>query len=126
MGDRLSVLWSSKRASLRHLKLRSSFFSRPIPSSGRPGYQIGSKDGLRSHEIRNGHCECSDYARHGRGHSCKNRLAIAMAQRLGCTEKRGGPGDGSLTHRRFCSVHLPMYALAMASLAAGIVYSRQC
>ena len=69
---------------------------RPIVSSGRLGYQIGSEDGLRSYEIRNGHCECSDYVRHGRGHSCKHRLAIAMAQRLGCTENLQTQGDGSL------------------------------
>ena len=69
---------------------------RPIVSSGRLGYQIGSEDGLRSYEIRNGHCECSDYVRHGRGHSCKHRLAIAMAQTLGCTEKPQTLGDASL------------------------------
>ena len=69
---------------------------RPIASSGRLGYQIGSEDGLRSYEIRNGHCECSDYVRHGRGHNCKHRLAIAMAHRLGCTEKPQTHGDGSL------------------------------
>ena len=51
---------------------------------------------MRPDEIRNGHCECSDYVRHGRRHSCKHRLAFAMAQRLGCTEKPQTQGDGSL------------------------------
>ena len=69
---------------------------RPIESSGRFGYAIGSEDGLRSYQIQNGHCECSDYVRYGRGHSCKHRLAIAMAQRLGCTEHPQTQGDGSL------------------------------
>ena len=69
---------------------------RPIVSSGRLGYQIGSEDGLRSYEILNGHCECSDYVRHGRGHSCKHRLAIAMAQRLGCTEEPQTQGADSV------------------------------
>ena len=69
---------------------------RPIVSSDRLAYQIGSEDGLRSYEIRNGHCECSDYVRHGRGHNCKHRLAVAMAQRLGCTEDAQGQIDGSL------------------------------
>ena len=53
---------------------------RPIEpaGAGREDYRIGSEDGLRYYEVRNGHCECSDYVRHGPGHSCKHRLALAL------------------------------------------------
>ena len=53
---------------------------RPIEpaGAGRQDYRIGSEDGLRYYEVRNGHCECSDYVRHGPGHSCKHRLALAL------------------------------------------------
>ena len=57
---------------------------RPIVLAGRGHYRIGSEDGLRHYEIRNGHCECSDYVRHGSGHSCQHRLALAMSLRLEC------------------------------------------
>ena len=55
---------------------------RPIVSLGEQRFQVGSEDGLRCYEIVNGHCECSDYVRHGPGHPCKHRLAIALYQRL--------------------------------------------
>ncbi|MFQ5872255.1 MAG: hypothetical protein ACE5JL_00435 [Dehalococcoidia bacterium] len=29
-----------------------------------------------------GHCECTDYLRHGAGHPCKHRLAVAFQSRL--------------------------------------------
>ena len=45
-------------------------------------YQVGSEDGLRHYEVRNGHCECSDYVRHGPGHPCKHRLAGELHLRL--------------------------------------------
>ena len=64
---------------------------RPIVLAGREHYRIGSEDGLRHYEIRNGHCECSDYVRHGPGHSCKHRLALAMSLRLECR----GPSSAS-------------------------------
>jgi hypothetical protein len=41
-------------------------------------YQVGSEDGLRSYDIRHGHCDCGDYARHAPGHPCKHRLAVAL------------------------------------------------
>ena len=34
------------------------------------------------YRVLNGHCECHDYVRHGPGHPCKHRLALAMYQRL--------------------------------------------
>jgi len=55
---------------------------RPIVSLGDHHYRIGSEDGLRNYEVLNGHCECSDYLRHGPGHPCKHRLALALHQRL--------------------------------------------
>ena len=51
---------------------------RPIEAVGHEDYKIRSEDGLRYYEVRNGHCECSDYVRHGPGHSCKHRLALAL------------------------------------------------
>ncbi len=57
---------------------------RPIETLGEDHYRVGSEDGLRVYEILNGHCECSDYLRHGSGHPCKHRLALALYQQLGC------------------------------------------
>ena len=58
---------------------------RPIVSLGDHRYRIASEDGLRNYEVLNGHCECSDYLRHGPGHPCKHRLALALRQRLKCS-----------------------------------------
>ncbi len=58
---------------------------RPIVPLGDHHYQIGSEDGLRSYEVVNGHCQCHDYVRHGPGHPCKHRLALALYQRLECS-----------------------------------------
>ena len=73
---------------------------RPIVSLGDQRFQVGSEDGLRNYEVLNGHCECSDYLRHGPGHPCKHRLALALHQRLECSGKNsslpkgpGVPGD---------------------------------
>ena len=55
---------------------------RPILILGKDHYQVGSEDGLRLYEVLNGHCECSDYLRHGSGHPCKHRLALAFHQSL--------------------------------------------
>ena len=55
---------------------------RHIESNGEHYYRIGSEDGLRYYTIRNGHCECTDYLRHGSGHPCKHRLAVVMYLRL--------------------------------------------
>ena len=77
---------------------------RPIVPLGDHHYQIGSDDGLRRYEVLNGHCQCSDYVRHGAGHPCKHRLALALYQRLESsglpTPPRGGscpPKDPLLT-----------------------------
>ena len=64
---------------------------RPIATLGNNKYQIGSEDGLRNYEVRNGHCECSDYVRHGPGHPCKHRLALAMFLRLRCRGPAANP-----------------------------------
>ena len=58
---------------------------RPIVPLGDHHFRIGSEDGLRHYEVLNGHCECSDYLRHGTGHPCKHRLALALYQRLECS-----------------------------------------
>ena len=60
---------------------------RPIVSLGEHHFQVGSEDGLRFYEIVNGHCQCHDYVRHGAGHPCKHRLALAFHQRLECSEQ---------------------------------------
>ena len=58
---------------------------RPIIPLGDHHYQVRSEDGLRYYEVLNGHCQCHDYVRHGPGHPCKHRLALAMYQRLKCS-----------------------------------------
>ena len=55
---------------------------RPIVQVGQNHCRVMSEDGLRWYEVRDGHCECSDYARHGAGHPCKHRLALALLQKL--------------------------------------------
>ena len=48
-------------------------------------YTVCSEDGLRDYKIVGGHCDCSDYVRHGVGHPCKHRLALMLSQRVGCS-----------------------------------------
>ena len=55
---------------------------RPIVPLGKRHYQVGSEDGLRYYEVINGHCQCSDYVRHGPGHPCKHRIALAFHLKL--------------------------------------------
>ena len=55
---------------------------RPIEALGTSRFLVRSEDGLRFYEVRNGHCECSDYIRHGPGHPCKHRLALSFLSRL--------------------------------------------
>ena len=55
---------------------------RQIVVIGDDRYKITAEDGLRDYEIVNGHCECYDYIRHGAGHPCKHRLALAMHLKL--------------------------------------------
>ena len=57
---------------------------RPLVSLGDGHYRVGAEDGLRTYEVLNGHCECADYLRHGAGHNCKHRLALALSLKLGC------------------------------------------
>ena len=59
---------------------------RPLVSLGDDHYRVGAEDGLRNYEVLNGHCECADYLRHGAGHHCKHRLALALSDELGCTQ----------------------------------------
>ena len=56
---------------------------RPIDSLAENHYRVGSEDGLRYYDVIDGHCQCSDYLRHGPGHPCKHRLALSLNQRLG-------------------------------------------
>ena len=59
---------------------------RPVLSLGGGHYRVGSEDGLKYYEVRNGHCACTDYLRHGAGHPCKHRLALSFYLTLRCTE----------------------------------------
>ena len=68
---------------------------RPIETLGEDHYRVGSEDGLRVYEILNGHCECSDYLRHGSGHPCKHRLALALYQQLGCAGPTLNSGEAN-------------------------------
>ena len=67
---------------------------RPVETLGQDHYRIGSEDGLRHYEVINGHCQCSDYLRHGAGHPCKHRLALSLIQRLGHSGAFSGDATG--------------------------------
>ena len=60
---------------------------RGIVSLGDNHHTVGSEDGLRDYVILNGHCDCSDYIRHGAGHPCKHRLALAISRQLTGSER---------------------------------------
>ena len=66
---------------------------RPVERLGRRHYQVGSEDGLRFYEVINGHCQCSDYVRHGSGHSCKHRIALAFHLKLENSALQYDSGD---------------------------------
>ena len=68
---------------------------RPIISLGDHHFQVGSEDGLRYYEVLNGHCQCSDYVRHGAGHPCKHRLALSFYHRLEFSGPPQAPNRGS-------------------------------
>ena len=55
---------------------------RRIEDLGENHFRVGSEDSLRDYDITNGHCECSDYIRHGVGHPCKHRLALTFFKQL--------------------------------------------
>ncbi len=55
---------------------------RPIERLGTDIWRVGSEDGLRFYTVREGECECSDYARHGSGHPCKHRIALFLHRSL--------------------------------------------
>jgi len=72
---------------------------RQIEALGDDRYQITAEDGLRDYEIVNGHCQCYDYVRHGAGHPCKHRLALAMYLKLydhGVISISSGPVHSSI------------------------------
>ncbi len=96
MGGKKDTIWQLRKlvqqASRENPHLTSRleraaflFLLRPIILLGDHHYQIGSEDGLRHYEMLNGHCQCSDYVRHGAGHPCKHRLALSFYQRLEST-----------------------------------------
>jgi hypothetical protein len=70
---------------------------RPIQTLGEDHYRVGSEDGLRVYEVLNGHCECSDYIRHGSGHPCKHRLALAFRQQLDISEVPLNHGEAKIS-----------------------------
>ena len=70
---------------------------RPIQILGKDHYQVGSEDGLRLYQVLNGHCECSDYVRHGSGHPCKHRLALAFHKQLSSTDLPFDPSGAKFT-----------------------------
>jgi len=53
---------------------------RSISPFGDNNYRVGSEDGLKEYTVIHGHCDCSDYVRHGPGHPCKHKLAIQLHQ----------------------------------------------
>ena len=66
---------------------------RPLVPLGDDHYRVGAEDGLRLYEVQNGHCECHDYLRHGAGHNCKHRLALALYHELGKEAPQLGSGE---------------------------------
>ena len=70
---------------------------RSVVSNSPDHHQIGSEDGLRFYEVINGHCECSDYVRHGPGHPCKHRLAVELHLRLAANSTPSLDGRNGLT-----------------------------
>ncbi len=56
-------------------------------------YRVGAEDGLRTYDVINGHCECSDYVWHGPGHPCKHRLAIELYEEVGAALSPSVPGQ---------------------------------
>ena len=77
--------WSRQNPHLTTRLEKAAFLVllRPAETLGQDHYRIGSEDGLRHYEVIDGHCQCSDYLRHGSGHPCKHRLALSLLQRLG-------------------------------------------
>ena len=67
---------------------------RGIVVIGHERYRVAAEDGLRDYQIINGHCECYGSIRHGAGHPCKHRLALAP-----CTL-----GYTIMWHLRSCSM----------------------
>jgi len=78
---------------------------RPLVSVGEDHYRVGAEDGLRNYEVRNGHCECADYLRHGAGHNCKHRLALALYLQLGIEHLPHWPGSSSRQDRKSGAVN---------------------
>ena len=68
---------------------------RRIVVVGHDRYKVAAEDGLRDYEVVNGHCECYDYVRHGAGHPCKHRLALAMYLKLQQSEEIPNGSDPS-------------------------------
>ena len=69
---------------------------RKVASVGKERYEVGSEDGLRNYRVINGHCECHDYVRHGVGHPCKHRLALALYLKLELPDSPSSDEDESL------------------------------
>ena len=79
---------------------------RPIERLGTDLWRVGSEDGLRFYNIKEGECECSDYLRHGSGHPCKHRIALFLHRSLEdgargpAGEKQGNRGHRASRGRR--------------------------
>ena len=73
------------------------FLLRRVASVGKERYEVGSEDGLRNYRVVNGHCECHDYVRHGIGHPCKHRLALALYLKLEHPNSSSSIEEESLT-----------------------------
>ncbi len=69
---------------------------RRIEDLGDNQFRVGSEDSLRDYDVINGHCECSDYIRHGVGHPCKHRLALKLLKQLRASNKTIGTGSESI------------------------------
>ncbi len=65
---------------------------RRIEDLGDNIFRVGSEDSLRDYDVVNGHCECSDYIRHGAGHPCKHRLALTFFKQLNCPHSTATSG----------------------------------
>lgn len=78
------IRWSRENPHLTGRLEKAAFLVllRDVQEVAPNSYLVGAEDGLRDYAVVDGECECTDFQRHGLGHLCKHRLAVAFVQRL--------------------------------------------
>lgn len=77
-----SIIRQNPHLTLRAEKAAFLVLLRQFSREGENRFRVESEDGLQYYEVVNGHCDCSDYVRHGPGHPCKHRLALLLTGHL--------------------------------------------